>query len=105
MPGMRRGLTLIVAGDDPQRFDAAVALAAAEAAIGGTVRLYAHRLAVRRLGDLALVEAMDAGVAVMACQTGLAEAGIDLTMLDPRIEGGGMVGLLLGLGDDRLILG
>ncbi|MGC6401707.1 hypothetical protein ACNI3Q_14145 [Sphingomonas sp. FW199] len=101
---MRRGLTLIVAGDDPQRFDAAVAVAAAEAAIGGTVRLYAHRMAVMRLSDPMLVDAMDGGVAVIACQTGLAEAGIDLSTLDPRIEGGGMVGLLLALGDDRLVL-
>lgn len=104
MPSMRRGLILIVATTDPQRFDAAVALAAAEAALGGAALVYLHRGAVALMGEAVLHSAMDGGVRVIACQTGLAEAGLDLTRFDARIEGGGMVGLLMNLSDERLVL-
>jgi hypothetical protein len=42
-------------------------------------------------------------VAIIACQTGLALGDYDAAALDPRVETGGLVGLMASLGDDRLI--
>lgn len=95
-----RGLTLIVVGDDRQRFDAALTIACAQAAIGGRVRLYCHGPAVACLTTSDLMDtARDLGVALIACQTGLAELGL---ALPEGVAGDGLVGLLSDLGDDRL---
>ena len=96
-----RGLTLIVG--DPARMDDALAIAAAHAAIGGTTRLYLHDRAVAALAAAPLDDALALGVRIIACQTGLAAAEIDLAAVDRRIEGGGLVGLLAALGEDRLV--
>jgi predicted peroxiredoxin len=120
MPGMR-GLTIIAATADPERFRAALSLACAHAALDGRARVYCHEAAVQLLvsgtdaSDSALVasgfptrqqllaEAHDSGVILIACQTGLAAAGIDFATLAPGIEPGGLVSLLAGLGEDRLV--
>lgn len=120
MPGMR-GLTIIAATADAERFRAALSLACAHAALGGITRLYCHEAAVALLlpgadADDAtlsakglatraqlLAEARDSGVALIACQTGLAAAGIAFDRLTPGTESGGLVSLLAGLGDDRLV--
>lgn len=120
MPGMR-GLTIIAATADAERFRAALSLACAHAAVGGNSRFYCHEaavallvpgtdpddamLAARGLATRAqlLAEALDSGVALIACQTGLAAQSIAFETLAPGIEPGGLVSLLAGLGDDRLV--
>lgn len=120
MPGMR-GLTLIAATSDAERFRTALSLACAHAALGGRTRLYCHEEAVGLLlpgEDLQdaqriaaglptraqlLHEAQAGGVALIACQTGLAAAGIPFDTLPSGIEPGGLVSLLAGLSDDRLV--
>ncbi len=120
MPDMR-GLTIIVASGDIERFRAALALACAHAALGGRARLYCHEGAVPLLvpgadpGDAALpahglatrdqllAEARQAGVALIACQTGLAAAGIPFDLLPVGAEPGGLVSLMAELNEDRLV--
>jgi len=120
MPCMR-GLTILVATADVERFCAALSLACAHAALGGRTRLYCHEAAVALLvpgadagdGGLAgkglatraqlLTEALDGGVTLIACQTGLAAAGIAFDTLTAGVEPGGLVSLLADLGDDRLV--
>ena len=118
MPGMR-GLTLIVATGDAERFRAALTLAAAHAALGGRTRVYCHEGAVALLcghdPDAAelvarglpsraelIATAIESGVEIIACQTGLALAGLEETALPRGVETGGLVGVLADLGDDRL---
>ena len=50
MPGMR-GLTILVAAADPERFHAALSLAAAQAALGGRARLHLQGEAVALLDE------------------------------------------------------
>ena len=115
-----RGLTIIVATDDTVRYRAALLLAAAHAASGRAARLYFNESAVLLLASATLDdseidnaglptlaelrgEALALGVRLIACQSGLALAGLDATMLDTRIEAGRMVGIVTSLGDDRLV--
>lgn len=116
-----RGLTILVVSADPERFRAALSLACAHAALGERTRLYCHELTVRLIlagsdpGDDALHasglptraqlldEAREGGVAIIACQTGLAAAGIAFDTLPAGIEAGGLVSLLAELGEDRLV--
>lgn len=98
-----RGLTLIVVAGDTERFAAAIAIASAQAALGGRVRLYLHDKAVALLPGAALDDALALGVKVIACQSGLAAAGLALNDLDPRIEAGGLVSLLATVGEDQLV--
>lgn len=114
-----RGLTLIVATGDPERLRAALTLAAANAALGGRTRVYFHEGAVALLaGDDAnvaglraqglpsrsdLIAAMiESGVTLIACQTGLALAGLAEGALPDTVQTGGLIGLLADMGDDRL---
>ncbi|WP_343518884.1 peroxiredoxin [Sphingomonas sp.] len=116
-----RGLTIIAAGADVERFRAALSLACAQAALGGTARLYCHEAAVgllvpgtdpddalRAAAGLAsraqlLEEALASGVTLIACQTGLAAAGVAFDALPAGVEPGGLVSLLADLREDRLI--
>jgi peroxiredoxin family protein len=104
---MRRRLTIIVSGTDPDRLRSALGVAAAEAALGGRVRLFFDAASVPLLRVLPspleplLEAAIDLDVRVSVCQTGLAEQGITL---DPRFEAGGLVTLMADLTEDRLLL-
>ncbi len=116
-----RGLTLLITTGDRERFRAALTLACSQAALGGRTRLYCHEGAVAVLlpGDdpedaalratglptrAALIEMAAAeGVALIACQTGLALAGIAQSALPEGTETGGMISLIADLGDDRLV--
>lgn len=125
MPGLRAamtGLTILLVATDTARARAALTLASAAAALGGRIRLHAHERAVAMLlpgtdADDAMLTAagqpprkaliamaIEAGVAITACQTGLAVADIAIDALAPGVEAGGLVGLLADLGDDRLVV-
>ena len=108
-----RGLTVVVAGPDPDRFRAALTMACAAAALGGRARVYLHEAAVgllirdapapAGLPDLADLRAIadDSGVELIACQTGLALARLSADT--QRVAAGGLIDLLATLGDDRLV--
>lgn len=116
-----RGLTILVTGADADRMRAALGIAAAQAALGGRVRLFAQEHAAPLLADLPdpdadrlagvglpllpqlRVAALELGAQLIACQTGLAIAGIAADRLAPGVVVGGLVGILADLGGDRLI--
>lgn len=118
-----RGVTIVVAGADPARLHAALSLAAAHAALERPARLFLQAEAVtllrtpveapddRRysqaglptLGQL-LGEAAALGVEVVACQSGLALAGMSAADLPAGIETGGLVEMLARNGDDQLLM-
>lgn len=101
-----RGLTIVVATADAERWASALTMAAAHAALGGATRLFLDSAAVALLAEPAgglLATALDLGVTVIACQTGLAAAGLSMAALDARIEAGGMTSLLAALEEDRLV--
>jgi predicted peroxiredoxin len=117
-----RGLTVIVTVRDPERLRAGLTLAAANAALEGRTRLFCQGEAVASLspatpvsGDAEhrgaglptlaqlLDEALGLGVAIIACQSGLALMHIPADTLDPRIAFGGPVSVLQTLGEDRLL--
>lgn len=96
-----RGLTVILATDDRERFIAAVTLVSAHAALGGPTRLYFNEGAARLLADLEpLVTARELGVRLIVCQSGLADTSL---AVPNGVEAGGMVSLLATLGEDRLV--
>ncbi|MBR0552089.1 DsrE family protein [Stakelama marina] len=104
-----RGLTIIVATSDHDRFHAALTLASAHAALGARTRIYCHGAAVELLqrgdgphGPL-VTTALETGVKLLACQTGLADANLSTDRLIPEVEMTGMVSLLAELADDRLV--
>jgi len=100
------GLGIIVADTDQVRFRTALTLAAAQAALGGRTRLLLDSGAVPLAAtpnDL-LESCFELGAEVMLCQSGLGEAGLDASALDPRFSYGGMVGWLADLGADRLVI-
>jgi predicted peroxiredoxin len=105
MPDMR-GLTLLVATADPERFRAALTLAAAHAALGGRTRVYFHEAAVALLAkpDPLIATAQESGATLIACQTGLAAAGLTADELPTGVETGGLISLLADLGEDRLVV-
>lgn len=116
-----RGLTIVVVSADRERFRAALTLACANAALGGSTTVYAHERAVSLLvpaddpGDAELADAglpgrralistaIESGVRLVACQTGLSLAGVTATDLAEGTETDGLVALLSQIGDDRLV--
>lgn len=120
----RRPLLLVATTGDAERLRGGVTLAAAEAALGGSVRLFLQldAVAVLRspvagprdaahaaagLPSLAalLDDALALGVTITVCQSGLVLAGLTADALDPRIEIGGPVGVLARLdGAERLVV-
>ena len=118
-----RGLTIVVAGADPARLHAALSLAAAQAALDRPARIFLQAEAVRllktpieapddaryseaglpKLGDL-LGEATALGVEIVACQSGLALAGMRADALPAGITTGGLVELLADHRDDQLLM-
>tara|TARA_R110000787_G_scaffold141196_3_gene254675 strand:- start:48 stop:413 length:366 start_codon:yes stop_codon:yes gene_type:complete len=117
------GLNMIVLSDDAERLRGALMLAMAHAALDGEARLFLQLDAVRLLAppiaaprdadhaaaglpSLAslLEEALESGVSVLACQSGLALANIRTADLDPRIAAGGPISFLQSIGaKDRLL--
>jgi predicted peroxiredoxin len=116
------GLTIIVAGADQERFHAALSLAAANAALGRRTRLFLQGEAaallrqppaardtersaagVPTIADL-VAETVGLGVEIIACQSGLALAGIAAEDLPAHVATGGLVALLSTRGDDELVM-
>ncbi|MGJ8537270.1 MAG: DsrE family protein [Parasphingopyxis sp.] len=121
MPDMR-GLTVIFTGTDPERFYTALSVAAAHAATGAGTQIFLEGRAVALLAErspapgdgdrhanglptLAEIreEATHLGVRLIACQGGMALAGLAIDALGPDVEAGGLVGLMTRLGEDRLV--
>lgn len=110
-----QGLTIIVASADPVRFQSALEVAAASAALGRPTRLFLQSDAARllRTGDGApadpgtldlLPEALALGAQVTVCQSGLALAGMRADALPDGIDTGGLVELLSGAAGDQLLM-
>lgn len=120
MPGMPLGLALIFGEASHARLHAALTLACAAAALGRPVRLFFHGEAVAALspsrhwaGDATaglatvadlLASALDIGVSVMACQSGLHLCGLTPAQLADGIESGGMVAFLADARGDQLLI-
>lgn len=117
-----RGLTIIVADMSSERFRAALSIAATQAALGGRARIFLQGEAVSVLRppvqgmeddrhedaglpalEVLFEEALSLGVEIIACQSGLLLTNSDAQMLDKRVQFGGLVSVMQGLGDDRLI--
>ncbi len=115
-------LNIAILSDDAERLRGVLTLALAHVALGGEARLFLQLDAVRSLAPTisaprdadhaahglptlaALMdEALDAGVRIIACQSGLTLAGLDAAMLNPRIIAGGPVSFLQSIDpEDRL---
>ena len=121
MPDLR-GLTIILASDDPERLFSALSIAAAHAATGANTRIFIEGRSVALLAErspaprdaerhasglptLAEIraESTHLGVRLIACQGGMALSGLEIGQLGPDVEAGGLVGLMTSLGDDRLV--
>lgn len=103
MPGVR--LAIVVSENGP-RLATALTLAAAAAALGRDVAMLFDGASVAALahpGPL-LAAALDLGVRVTACQTGLADAGMSAADLPPGVISGGMVAFVAGASDAQLML-
>lgn len=119
----RPPLALIVVSPDPVRLRAALILARAEIALGGKARLFLQGDAApllrppiaapqddvwRAAGEPTLAalldEALEDGVLVSLCQSGLAFAGMDADRLDSRIEITGPVAFLAAVAADTRLL-
>lgn len=107
-------LTLILISEDAARGRAALSIALAQSALGGAVQLYAHERAVaffakapRADDDAAplaaaglpdrramLAMATEAGVALIACQTGMALVGLGMDDLVAGVAPGGLISVL-----------
>lgn len=118
-----RGLTIVLGEAAPERLRTALTLAAANAALGGRTRLFLQgdavallrpplaapedaRHAAAGLPTLSQLwgEAVGLGMEAIACQSGLALAGMEASALASGVTVGGPVSVLQGLGEDRLTL-
>jgi len=114
---------MVVVSADPVRLRAALSLARAEVALGSQARIFLQGEAAallrqpvqapqdadwRAAGEAALAdlldEALDDGVAVSLCQSGLAMAGIAAQEIDGRIELSGPVAFLAAAGPNIRLL-
>jgi predicted peroxiredoxin len=118
-----RPLRIIVATADAERLRGALVLAAAQAALGGDATLFlqldavallhapvtaprdeAHQAAgLPSIADL-IEDALTLGVAIIACQSGMALAGLSVDMLPRGIETGGPVAFLQQTDDNARLL-
>ena len=98
-------LAIIVSEAGP-RLATALTLAASAAALGREVTMLFDGASVAVLtgGDPLLATALDLGVRVVACQTGLADAGIAATALPAGVVAGGMVSFLSEVGAAQIVL-
>jgi predicted peroxiredoxin len=119
----RSPLALLVVSADPARLRAALTLARAEIALGSAASIFLQGEAASLVkppitdprdrvwliaGEPSLAqlldEALDDGVTVSLCQSGLAMAGIDASDLDPRVALTGPIAFLADVqGETRLL--
>ncbi len=117
------GLNILLVSDDAERLRAALMLGLTQRALDGEARIFLQMDAVRLLTapvaaardtehqqaglpTLAtlLDEALDDGVILIACQSGLALCAMKATNLDPRIETGGLLSFMAAIDPaDRLL--
>ena len=104
-----RPLAIIVAEASGDRLRTALTLGCAAAAMGRPVHMLFDGTSVAALQTARAVELRDAaielGVRITACQTGLAEIGLAVADLVDGVETGGMVGFLARVGDAELVIG
>jgi predicted peroxiredoxin len=120
-----RPLRIILTVADAERLRGALVIASAQAALGGDAGLFLQLDAVTLLRtpivgpadaqhlaaglpplSTLLHEAIALGVMVIACQSGLALAGLDATALPDGVQAGGPVQFLAETRDDaRLLIG
>ena len=103
-----RGLTIVLGEPSPTRLNTALVLLLATQALGGRARLFLEGQAVTLAAmppSATWTEALESGVEITLCQTGLAEADLSAEALDPRLAYAGPIALLQSLGDDRLLIG
>lgn len=117
-----RGLTVIVTSGDADTLYSALLLASSAVAQGGSARVFCDGPAVPLLRPATVApldagrashgqprlselreEARELGVRLVACQAGMALAGLEIEALGDGVEAGGLVGLIGELGDDRLV--
>ncbi len=116
-------LTIMLVAEDATRARAALSLALAAAALGRAVQIYAHERAVALLAHhprpdddstmlsaaglpdrcALLAMARENGIAITACQTGLAMTGLSISDLAAEVEAGGLVSVIAELGDDKIV--
>ncbi|GAA0730686.1 DsrE family protein [Sphingomonas japonica] len=102
------GLTILIISADRERGHAALLTALAAAALGTSVRMFFQGHSVRLLQPGAeltplLAETKAAGVKLVACQTGLADARVPFDALIEGVEPGGLVSMLADGPHDRLL--
>ncbi len=117
------GLNILLVRDDAENLRAALMLAMTQRALDGEARIFLQMEAVRliapplaaqrdeehrRAGFPTLAaladEALADGVAIIACQSGLALYAMKAADLDPRIETGGLLSFMAAIGPaDRLL--
>jgi predicted peroxiredoxin len=119
----RAPLALLLVTADAARLRAALTLARAEVALGGGASIFLQGEAAkllkppvadpqdaawRTVGEPALAElldeALDDGVAISLCQSGLAMTGIDAAGLDPRIALTGPIAFLSAVDKEMRLL-
>ena len=118
-----RELRIIVATADTERLRGALVLASAQAALGAKASLFLQLDAVSLLRapieapqdgphratglpSLAMLldEALVLGVSILACQSGLALAGLSADALPQGVEAGGPLSFLQQTGDEARLL-
>ena len=116
-------LNVIILTADAERFRGVLTLTNAYLALGHPARLFHQLDAVRLLAppvagprdaehsahglpslSALLEEALDSGLEIIACQSGLELAGIAASSLDPRIQIGGPVSFLQSTGVSERLL-
>lgn len=110
-----RGLTIVISTPHPTPFHTAMTMACASAALGHPTRVFFDKSAVellrRPVGSVSLQSSdtislltisRQNNVEFIACQTGLATAGLSAS--DLGIQAGGMVDLLATLNEDRIVV-
>lgn len=101
---MTRALAIVVAEGSGLRFITAMDVAAAAAALGRPVALFLAGPAVAAVHDPIVARAAELGATVTACQTGMADTGVEASSLPGFAEAGGLVGFLAAHDGAELLL-
>ncbi|WP_022684402.1 DsrE family protein [Sphingobium bisphenolivorans] len=118
-----RELRIVVTTAEAERFRGALVLAAAQVALGGRAAIFlqldavsllrtpvaapedeAHRAAGLPSLAMLIEEAAELGVAIIACQSGLALCGLRAAALPAGAEVGGPLGFLQATDDEARLL-